>query len=167
MPNEISELLPNSFEELELGEILTRWRIDEISNVVDCVDGSTPSTKDSEFWNGGDNFWATPKDLSDLPGPFLLDTAKKITDQGVARISSGVLPIETVLLSSRAFVGYVAVAKVPASVNQGFIAMKPSNLLSTNFLLNWTLSKSNSSRIVLQGRLLLRSIRNHFIQYLC
>ena len=140
LPDEISELFPDSFEESELGEIPSGWRVDEIGNVVECVGGSTPSTKESEYWDGGVNHWATPKDLSDLSEPFLLDTAKKITDMGVAKISSGILPVGTILLSSRAPVGYVAVARVPVSVNQGFIAMKPSALLPTNFLLNWTLA---------------------------
>jgi len=140
LPDEISELFPDSFEESELGEIPSGWKVDEIGNVVECVGGSTPSTKESEYWDEGVNYWATPKDLSDLSEPFLLDTAKKITDLGVTKISSGILPMGTVLLSSRAPVGYVAVAKVPVSVNQGFIAMKPSALLPTNFLLNWTLA---------------------------
>ena len=140
LPNEISELFPDSFEESEMGEIPCGWKMDEIGNVVECVGGSTPSTKESEYWDEGVNHWATPKDLSDLSEPFILDTAKKITDLGVTKISSGVLPVGTVLLSSRAPVGYVAVARVPVSVNQGFIAMKPSALLTTNFLLNWTLA---------------------------
>lgn len=140
LPGEISELFPDSFEESELGEIPSGWTTDEIGNVVECVGGSTPSTKDPEYWDEGENHWATPKDLSDLSEPFLLDTTKKVTDLGVTKISSGVLPVGTVLLSSRAPVGYVAVARVPVSVNQGFIAMKPSGLLPTNFLLNWTLA---------------------------
>lgn len=140
LPDEISELFPDSFKESELGEIPRGWSAHEIGNVVDCVGGSTPSTTDPDFWDQGNNFWATPKDLSDLHQPFLLETTKKITDKGVEKISSGILPAGTVLLSSRAPVGYVAVTTFPVSINQGFIAMKPSDSMPTNYLLNWTLS---------------------------
>jgi type I restriction enzyme S subunit len=59
--------------------------------------------------------------LSSLQHPIHLATERQISDAGVAKISSGVLPIDTVLLSSRAPVGYLALAKVPTAVNHGFI----------------------------------------------
>ena len=139
LPEEIWGLFPDSFEGSELGEIPRGWGVEEVGKVVDCVGGSTPSTQEPDYWDGGDNFWVTPKDLSSLAEPFLLDTAKKITRAGVERISSGVLPVGTVLISSRAPVGYVAVAKVRVSINQGFIALKPTDLLPTEYLLNWSL----------------------------
>ena len=69
--------------------------------------------------------------------PVLLDTERKITDGGLAQVSSGLLPIGTVLLSSRAPIGYLAIAEVPVAVNQGFIAMKPRHGTSNLFLLRW------------------------------
>ncbi len=69
--------------------------------------------------------------------PVLLDTERCITDAGLAHISSGLLPVGTVLLSSRAPIGYLAVAEVPVAINQGFIAMKPRNATSNLFLLYW------------------------------
>ena len=137
LPKEISELFPDSFEESELGEIPRGWRVAPVGDVVECVGGSTPSTSEPDYWEGGEYYWATPKDLSSLSEPFLLDTAKKITAAGVQRISSGVLPAGTVLLSSRAPVGYIAVACVPISINQGFIALKASADMPTAYLLNW------------------------------
>ena len=137
LPKEISELFPDSFEESELGEIPRGWRVAPVGDVVECVGGSTPSTSEPDYWEGGEYYWATPKDLSSLSEPFLLDTAKKITAEGVQRISSGVLPAGTVLLSSRAPVGYIAVACVPISINQGFIAIKASADMPTAYLLNW------------------------------
>lgn len=139
LPEEVWGLFPDSFEDSELGEIPRGWGVEEVGNVVDCVGGSTPSTQEPDYWDGGDNFWVTPKDLSSLAEPFLLDTAKKITRAGVERISSGILPVGTVLISSRAPVGYVAVAKVRVSINQGFIALKSTDLLPTEYLLNWSL----------------------------
>jgi type I restriction enzyme S subunit len=140
LPAEISDLFPDSFEDSELGEIPSGWRVAPVGDFVECVGGSTPSTNEPEYWDGGEYFWATPKDLSSLSEPFLLDTAKKITADGVQRISSGILPVGTVLLSSRAPVGYVAAACVPVSINQGFIALKSNGLMSSAYLLNWCLS---------------------------
>ena len=135
--DEISNLFPDSFIASDLGEIPDKWSIEEIGSICECVGGGTPSTKEPLFWENGTNFWATPKDLSDLEKPFLLETSKKITDLGIQKISSRVLPIGSVLISSRAPVGYVAVAEVPLSINQGFIAIKPSEILSKEYLLNW------------------------------
>jgi len=140
LPDEISDMFPDSFEDSELGEIPRGWRVEAVGKVVECVGGSTPSTSESEYWDEGEYLWATPKDLSSLSEPFLLDTAKKITEAGVQRISSGVLPSGTVLLSSRAPVGYVAATCVPVSINQDFIALKSNDLMSTAYLLNWCLN---------------------------
>lgn len=137
LPNEISDLFPDSFEESELGRIPVGWRVAPVGEVVECVGGSTPSTSEPDYWDGGEYFWATPKDLSGLSEPFLLDTAKKVTAEGVQRISSGILPAGTVLLSSRAPVGYVACSCVPISINQGFIAIKAGPEMPSSYLLNW------------------------------
>jgi type I restriction enzyme S subunit len=68
--------------------------------------------------------------------PVLLETERRITDSGLAKVSSGLLPVGTLLLSSRAPIGYLAIAEIPVAVNQGFIAMKPKNGVSNLFLLN-------------------------------
>jgi len=67
----------------------------------------------------------------------LLDTDRKITDAGIKKISSGLLPAGTVLLSSRAPIGYLAIAEVPTAVNQGFIAMVCEKRLPNVFVLFW------------------------------
>ena len=75
------------------------WRESTIGEEVRVVGGSTPSTSKTEFWEDGTHHWATPKDLSNLNSPVLLETERKITDAGVQQISSGLLPVGTVLLS--------------------------------------------------------------------
>src|SRR6266545_223661 len=117
-------LFPNEFEDSELGPVPKGWTIEPVGDVVTCVGGSTPSTTEPEFWEGGVHCFATPKDLSQLDAPVLIDTERQITDAGVTKISSGLLPAGTLLLSSRAPVGYLAIATIPVTVNQGFIAMK-------------------------------------------
>jgi type I restriction enzyme, S subunit len=130
--------LPNTFVESELGMIPEGWRTSPIGDVVTVKGGATPSTKIGAYWEEGNSCWATPKDLSRLSVPVLLDTERRITDAGVAQISSGVLPVGTVLLSSRAPVGYLAIASVPTAINQGFIAMVCDGTLPSSYVFNWT-----------------------------
>jgi len=137
LPAHLYDLFPDRLVESELGEIPEGWRHSTIGAEVTVCGGSTPSTKEPEFWDGGHHCWATPKDLSALKFPVLLDTDRKITDAGLAKISSGLLPVGTVLLSSRAPIGYLAIAEVPTAINQGFIAMKCDGALPNVFVLAW------------------------------
>ncbi|KGQ70026.1 restriction endonuclease subunit S [Chelonobacter oris] len=137
MPAHLYDLFPERLVASELGEIPEGWRYSTIGEEVTVCGGSTPSTKESDFWEGGQHCWATPKDLSALRFPVLLDTNRKITDAGLAKISSGLLPVGTVLLSSRAPIGYLAIAEVPTAINQGFIAMKCDGALPNVFVLPW------------------------------
>ena len=113
------------------------WTTSIIGSEVSVHGGSTPSTSEPSYWNGELN-WATPKDLSGLASPVLLETERKITHAGLARIGSGLLPVGTVLLSSRAPIGYLAIAQVPVAINQGFIAMVCDKSLSNLFVWLWT-----------------------------
>ena len=137
LPAHLYDLFPDRLIESELGEIPEGWRHSTIGAEVTVCGGSTPSTKSTEFWEGGQHHWATPKDLSALKFPVLLDTDRKITDAGLGKISSGLLPVGTVLLSSRAPIGYLAIAEVPTAINQGFIAMKCDGVLPNVFVLAW------------------------------
>ncbi len=137
LPAHLYDLFPDRLVDSELGEFPEGWRHSTIGEEVTDCSGSTPSTKEPEFWEGGQHCWATPKDLSALKFPVLLDTDRKITDPGLAKISSGLLPVGTVLLSSRAPIGYWAIAEVPTAINQGFIAMKCDGALPNVFVLPW------------------------------
>ncbi len=130
-------LFPDSFQDSEAGHIPKGWPIQPVGEVVDCVGGGTPSTAEPKYWECGTHHWTTPKDFSSLQAPVLLDTDRKLTDAGIAKISSGLLPAGTLLLSSRAPVGYLAIAAMPVAINQGFIAMKCNERASNFFMLNW------------------------------
>ncbi len=137
LPAHLYDIFPDRLVESELGEIPEGWRNSTIGEEVTVCGGSTPSTKEPEYWEGGQHCWATPKDLSALYFPVLLDTDRKITDVGLAKISSGLLPVGTVLLSSRAPIGYLAITEIPTAINQGFIAMKCDGALPNVFVLPW------------------------------
>lgn len=130
-------LFPSEFQDSILGPIPKGWQISEIGRVAECVGGGTPSTKQSEYWEPALHRWATPKDLSGLNAPVLLDTVRGLSDAGLAKVSSGLLPVGTLLMSSRAPIGYIALAQVPLAINQGFIAMKPGGQLAPEYLYFW------------------------------
>ena len=140
MSADMYDLFPKRLVPSELGEVPEGWEIRTMGDISDVVGGSTPRTSEVSYWENGTNFFATPKDLSFLSVPVLLKSERQITDAGVARISSGSLPVGTVLLSSRAPIGYLAITEIPVSVNQGFIAMKPKPDISNLFLLYLTRS---------------------------
>lgn len=137
---ELWSLFPNRLDDDGKPE---GWEVSTIGDEVRVVGGSTPSTKDAELWDGGIN-WATPKDLSNLSSPVLLDTGRTISEAGLAKISSGLLPVGTVLLSSRAPIGYLAISEVQVAINQGFIAMICDRRLSNAFVWLWTLENMDA-----------------------
>jgi type I restriction enzyme S subunit len=125
------------FGKYQIGDDLPEgWRVGKLGEVVKICGGTTPSTKNINFWNGNIH-WTSPKDLSNSKEMFLLSTQKKITEEGLKQISSGLLPKKTLLLSSRAPVGYVSLTNIKLAVNQGFIALYPNQYLSNNYMYLW------------------------------
>ncbi|MGM8938499.1 restriction endonuclease subunit S [Psychrobacter glaciei] len=136
--SDIQDLFPDEFEFTEeMGWIPKGWEVSNVGTEFNTVGGGTPSTKNSDFWENGDISWTTPKDLSGNQSKILLNTDRKITELGLNKISSGLLPIDTVLMSSRAPVGYLALAKVPVAINQGYIALKCEKILTPEFAIQW------------------------------
>ncbi|MBM3890771.1 MAG: restriction endonuclease subunit S, partial [Verrucomicrobia bacterium] len=138
------------------------WRESTIGEEVRVVGGSTPSTSEPEFWEGGTHHWATPKDLAPLASPVLLDTERKITDAGVQQISSGLLPVATVLLSSRAPIGYLAISEVPVAVNQGFIAMVCDKKLPNYYVRLWAKENMEAIKANANGTTFLEISKKNF-----
>ena len=137
MDEATAALFPDSFEETELGAVPRGWRVSPIVDLVDTAGGATPDTKNEAFWAPATHHWTSPKDLSGVATPVLLDTERRVSSVGLAKISSGLLPIGTLLMSSRAPIGYLAITQVPVAINQGYIAMPPGGLLPPLFMLFW------------------------------
>jgi restriction endonuclease S subunit len=122
--------------ESELGMIPKGWRVGVLNDVLIVKGGTTPSTKEPLFWDGDYN-WSSPRDLSNLQFPVLLKTEKRITEAGLRKISSGLLPRGTLLLSSRAPIGYMAITEIETAINQGYIAINCKHDFSNLFMLYW------------------------------
>ena len=151
LPNSIAAHFPHALVESAAGLLPQGWDGSEIDKEVDVVGGATPSTKEAAFWENGANHWATPKDLSTLSSPILLETGRKITDAGVKKINSGLLAGGAVLLSSRAPIGYLAIAEIRTAINQGFIAMVCSRRLSNLYVLCWCYENLNYIKSIAGG----------------
>lgn len=137
LPADIRALFPAEFEETELGWVPKGWKISTAGDELVVKGGSTPSTSNADFWENGTIHWTSPKDLTGNDSKVLLDTSKKITELGLKKISSGLLPTDTILMSSRAPIGYLALAKTPMAINQGYIAIPSSKNLSSEYIIYW------------------------------
>jgi len=137
MDEATAALFPDSFEESALGLVPKCWSVQPVGDAVECVGGATPDTKDPSYWSPEEHAWTTPKDLSGLPAPVLLSTERRLSTKGLAKIGSGLLPVGTLLMSSRAPIGYLAIAQVPVAINQGYIAMPPGSQLPPLYMLFW------------------------------
>lgn len=89
---------------------MTEWIECKISDIGTVVGGATPSTKNPENYERGMIAWITPKDLSTFSGRYIERGERNITETGLKSCSTQLLPKNTVLFSSRAPIGYVAIA---------------------------------------------------------
>lgn len=124
------------------------WEEGTIDDVVSIKGGTTPSTKEPEYWDGNIH-WTSPRDLSSQESVFMFDTDRKITEKGLAQIGSGLMPIGTVLMSSRAPIGYLAITDIPVAINQGYIAIVCDRVASNYFMYLWC--KANMEEIKNSG----------------
>ena len=105
---------------LESWDIPRSWQWVEIGQVAVVVGGGTPKTSDPGNFEGGAIPWITPADLSGYKEKYISSGARNITEKGLKSSSARLLPANTVLFSSRAPIGYVAIASQPVTTNQGF-----------------------------------------------
>ena len=101
------------------------WERKTMADVAETVGGGTPSTAVSAYWDDGDVTWFSPTDLTNNDCLALLSSGKKITEAGLKNSSAKMLPPETILMSSRASIGYFGLHDKPACTNQGFISLIP------------------------------------------
>lgn len=112
------------------------WQLQKIAEVANTVGGGTPSTKISEYWENGDITWFVPSDLTKNDCLVLLGSEKKITEVGLKKSSARMLPPDTILMTSRATIGYFGLYEKPACTNQGFISVIPHVPESGMYLLH-------------------------------
>ena len=128
---------------------MEKWIECKISDIGTVVGGATPSTKKPENYENGDIAWITPKDLSSFSGRYIQRGERNITEIGLKSCSTQLLPKNTVLFSSRAPIGYVAIAENAVCTNQGFKSVIPNEDTDPIFL--YYLLKYNKDKIESMG----------------
>ena len=111
------------------------WGRQTLGAVCQAVGGGTPSTSKREYWSDGDIPWYTPTDITRNSCLSLLDSEKKITEAGLRGSSAKMLPTGTVLMTSRASVGFFGIVEEPSCTNQGFISILPNDVHARMYLL--------------------------------
>ena len=124
---------------------MAEWIECKISDIGTVVGGATPSTKKPENYENGTIAWITPKDISTFSGRYIQHGERNITEIGLKSCSTQLLPKNTVLFSSRAPIGYVAIAANDVCTNQGFKSVIPNE--NTNPLFLYYLLKYNKDKI--------------------
>lgn len=124
-------LIPKEDQPYEIPE---NWEWVKLGKITDIISGGTPSTEKKEYYENGIIPWITPKDLSKHKSKYIFNGNKNITELGLKNSSARLLPKNSVLLSSRAPIGYVVICKQEVTTNQGFKSFKPSNTYIPEFL---------------------------------
>ena len=128
---------------------MAEWIDCKISDIGTVIGGATPSTKKIENYENGTIPWITPKDLSTFSGRYIQRGERNITEIGLKSCSTQLLPKNTVLFSSRAPIGYVAIAENDVCTNQGFKSVIPNADIDPTFL--YYLLKYNKEKIESMG----------------
>lgn len=126
-----------------------KWITKKISDIGKVVGGATPSTKHDNNY-GGDISWITPKDLASYQNRYVSQGERNLTQKGFDSCSTVMLPKGSILFSSRAPIGYVAIAAKEMCTNQGFKSIVPNKTYIDPLFLYYLL-KFNAPRIAAQG----------------
>ena len=122
------------YRRLFVDEANSDWLVSTISGLGDVIGGSTPSKARPEYYCEDGIAWITPKDLSLCKDKFISHGADDITPLGLENSSARIMPRGTVLFSSRAPIGYIAIAKNDVCTNQGFKSIVPFTHIGTAFV---------------------------------
>lgn len=124
---------------------MSYWKEYKVKEFAEVVGGGTPSTKNERYFGGGIS-WITPRDLTNHKEKYISKGDRSITKEGLNNSSAKLIPSNSILLTSRAPIGYLAISKNEVATNQGFKSLiVNSNLADYNFV--YYLIKTNIERI--------------------
>ena len=127
-------------------EIPNKWTWCRLNSIGTIIGGGTPSTSVKQYWENGNIVWITPYDMSQLTSQFIYNSGRKITAEGLDHCSAKLMPPDSVIMSSRAPIGYLAINKVLACTSQGCKSIIPYQQDMSMFLLYSI--KSGINRII-------------------
>ena len=135
----ITEAKQGEIETLQAASLRTAlsghgdWKTVKLGKVCDIHNGGTPKSKVDEYW-GGDVQWLTPKDMGQLQSQFVSETERQITNKGLEESAANLLAANSIILSCRAPIGYIAINKGPMSFNQGCKGLVPGKDILLEYL---------------------------------
>ncbi|AUS95475.1 restriction endonuclease subunit S [Clostridium thermosuccinogenes] len=133
-----------------IGEIPEHWGVKPLKRVFKIINGGTPSSSEESYWNG-EIVWVTPNDLSKLTEACIVDSERKITQDGLHNCSARIVPKGSIVISTRAPIGYVAIAGVPLCTNQGCKSLVAINKVNPKYFYYWMHSISFYLNVLGQG----------------
>jgi len=119
-----------------IGKLPSGWTVRKLggkAGIAQVLNGATPSTDEPSFW-GGDIRWVTPTDIGKLDSIFISETERNITEAGYKSCSTTMVPPNSILMTSRAPVGNMAINTVPMCTNQGFKSIVPKGEIDVYYL---------------------------------
>jgi len=136
LPADFYDLFPSEHIDSELGSLPSGWCVGKLEQIADIIGGGTPSTSEASYYcdSGKGISWLSPKDLSGYFWKYISNGATDITELGLKNSSARIMPRGTVLFSSRAQIGYMAIAENDLCTNQGFKSLVPKNGANSEFL---------------------------------
>ena len=165
MKGQITQKKSKGYKQTEIGVIPEDWDVNKVGEMVDVVGGGTPSTIVSKYWNGTID-WFTPTEIG--MKKYAYQSKRKITKEGFKNSSTKILNEGTVLLTSRAGIGDLAILKTKACTNQGFQSLSPHEAIDGEFLYYLMLTKKNALLDKASGSTFLEispnNVRNILIQ---
>jgi len=132
-----------------LGQIPKGWEWRKVGEAFEIQGGGTPSTANEEYWVDGDIQWYSPRDLTAESTMFIEKSAAQINELGLKKSSAKIFPAYSVMLTSRATIGAIAINTVPSCTNQGFITCLPNAKVPLYFLHQWL--KANVETFILHA----------------
>lgn len=138
------------------------WREMYMDDICDSIGGGTPSTKNEEYYRDGQIKWVTPTDITRKSGLILLDTEKKITEEGLHNSSAKMVPPYTILMTSRASVGFFGLCEYEVCTNQGFISCIPHEENVRFYLLYNLMNRVDEIRAKASGSTFLEISKKNF-----
>ncbi len=116
--------IPAGYKDSAVGIIPQEWKVKQLALLGKIFSGGTPSTDKEEYW-GGNIMWCTPSDITSISSKYINNTKDRITAMGLKNSSAILLPINSIIVCTRATIGAAAITQVELSTNQGFKNIKP------------------------------------------
>lgn len=113
------------------------WQEVALGDIAEVFAGSTPSTKEAAYWEGGEIVWVTPTDITSLRRREICESARKITPLGLEKLGGRTAPKGAVLVTSRATIGAAAISGCEVALNQGVTALVPHPEVDARWLYYW------------------------------